>query len=146
VTAYDVRARASAARALAPIASGGKGQPITLTRVTNGDYDEATGTIPQVTTTQTGSGAVFEYTTFIRSGVRNEPGTLILAGDKQLLLSPFKADGTPLDPPQTNDTVTFDVLDGAGNVIGTKTATITALAPLSPAGVAVYFECNIRGA
>lgn len=137
MTAYDVRARASAARMLAPIAQGGKGQTIILTRVTPDDYDKTTGTIPAVTTTQTTSGAVFEYNTFIRSGVRNEPGTLILAGDKQLLMSPFRADGTPLDPPAVNDTVAL----ADGSVF-----TITSLAPLSPAGTPVYFECNIRGA
>lgn len=138
MTAYDVRARASAGRALAPIARGGKGQVVVLTRVTVGAYDPATGTIPQVITSQTTSGAVFEYTSFLRGGLRNEPGSLILAGDKQILISPFKADGTPLDPPpQTDDTVTL--ADGS-------TFTITHNSPLSPAGTAVIFDCNIRGA
>lgn len=123
---------------LAPIAQGGKGQAITLTRIVAGTYNPTTGTVEGGGPVyQTTSGAVFEYTTFIRSGVRNESGTLILAGDKQLLLSPMKADGTPLDPPAVNDTVTL----ADGSVF-----TITSLAPLSPAGTPVYYDCNIRGA
>lgn len=139
MTAYDARARATAARMLAPIAQGGYGQTVTLTHVSGGVSNPATSQVDgSVTTTQTTSGAVFEYTTFIRSGVRNEPGTLILAGDRQLLMSPYASDGTPLSPaPSVNDTVTL-----ANGVV----FTITAVATLKPAGLPVYFECNIRGA
>jgi hypothetical protein len=42
---------------------------------------------------------VFEYNTFIRSGQRSEPGSLIQAGDKQLLLAATATDGTPLMRP-----------------------------------------------
>lgn len=136
MTAYDVRARATAARLLAPISQGGKAQAITLTHTAPRAYDTAAGTTTPVVTTQTGSGVVFEYNTFIRSGIRNEPGSMVQAGDKQLLLSPLKADGTALTAPQVNDTASV-----AGVVY-----TITAVAPLSPAGTPIYFECNIRGA
>jgi hypothetical protein len=127
------RLQATAARLLSE-----NGQSITLTRsVTNPDnYDPATGDVMAFTLTQTGFGVVFEYNTFIRSGVRDEPGSLIVAGDKQLILTPLKADGTALNPPKVGDRATL-----ASGVA----YTVTAVAPLSPAGTASYYECNIRG-
>ncbi len=134
--AYDVRARATAARLLGPIAQGGKAQAVTLTHKSSG-YEPATDTATPTAPTQTGSGVVLEYATFIRSGARNEPDSLIQRGDRQLLLSPLNSAGVPLTPPIAGDTVTL--ASGVGY-------TITAVAPLAPAGTVIYFECNIRGA
>lgn len=112
------------------------GQAVTLTRRTAGAYDPATGSAGLTDTTSNALGLVFEYNTFIRSGVRNEPSSLIQAGDKQLLLSPVDVTGAALARPQDGDLATF----------GGVTYTITAAAPCAPAGTVVYFECNIRGA
>ncbi len=86
---------------------------------------------------RTTTGVVLEYSSFIRSGVRNEPGTLITAGDKQLLLSAIGIDGLLLSaPPKADDTATL----ANGTVY-----TITTDAPLSPSGIDVIYDCNIRG-
>lgn len=108
----------------------GKGQTVTITSQTVGDYDPATGSAPVTASTQTGWGAVFEYTN------KNIDGTLIIAGDKQLLLSAINSAGILLATPQVNDTVT----------IGGQVSTIKQIKPLNPAGTALLFDCNIRGA
>ena len=108
----------------------GKGQSITLTKVTAGTYNPATGAMTGTTTsTQTAYGAVFDY------GTKQIDGTLIKAGDKQLLLSAFKTDGAALTAPSLNDTVT----------IGGVVYTITQIKPMSPAGTVVMYDCNLRG-
>lgn len=107
----------------------GKGQAITLTRQSSGTYSPSSGTATvTTTTTQSGYGAVFEYID------RNIDGTLIKAGDKQLLLSAVNSAGTALTSPVLNDTVT----------IGGTAYTITRIKPLSPAGTTCLFECNLR--
>jgi hypothetical protein len=113
------------------------GQAVTLTKAGTATYDPTTGTT-SVTGggSQTVSGCVFEYSSFIRSGQRSEPGSLIQAGDKQLLLAATATDGTALNAPKPTDVVT----------VGSVAYTITAVAPLDPAGTPVYYECNIRGA
>lgn len=114
-----------------------KGQPVTLSRATAGTRDPDTGVItPDQPSVQTVLGVALEYSTFLRQGSRNEPGSLILSGDKQLLLAPKTTTGAPLVRPAANDQA---VVDGV-------TFTITAVAPLSPAGTPVLFDCNIRGA
>lgn len=114
------------------------GQAVTLTNTgAAATYDPATGaTSGSGSTTQNAIGAVLEYSTFIRQGVRNEASSLIRAGDRQLLLSPFAADGTALTAPSVDDTVT----------VGAVTYTLTAVATNAPAGTVVYYDCNIRGA
>jgi hypothetical protein len=107
----------------------GKGQAITLTRQSAGTYDPATGTATVTTSTQTGWGAVFDY------GTKQIDGTLIKAGDKQLLLSALNAAGTALTAPELNDTVTI------GGVVYTL---VQPLKTLSPAGTTVLFEVNLR--
>lgn len=107
----------------------GKGQAITLTRQSSGTYAPSTGLATVSTSTQTGYGAVFEYVD------HNIDGTLIKAGDKQLLLSALNSTGTALTtPPIVNDTAT----------IGGAVYTITSVKPLSPAGTTCIFECNLR--
>ena len=107
----------------------GKGQSLTLTKVTAGTYNPATGGMTGGTTsTQLAYGAVFEY------GNKNIDGTLIKVGDKQLLLSAFKTDGTALTAPVVNDTVT----------IGGIVYTVTQVKSLAPAGTIVLYDCNLR--
>jgi len=107
----------------------GKGQTVTLTRQTAGTYNPATGQATITTTTQTGVGAIFDYAD------KNIDGALIVSGDKQLLLSALNSVGTALTPPAVNDTVT------AGGVV----RTITRIKTLSPAGITIIFDCNLRG-
>jgi hypothetical protein len=116
----------------------GKGQAITLTRQSSGTYAPSTGLATVSTSTQTGYGAVFEYgghNAVFEYGDHNIDGTLVKAGDKQLLLSALNSTGTALTtPPIVNDTAT----------IGGAVYTITSVKPLSPAGTTCIFECNLR--
>lgn len=107
----------------------GKGQSLTLTRQTAGAYNTSLGAATVTTTTQAAYGAVFEY------GYENIDGTLIKAGDKQLLLSALNTSGASLTAPALNDTVT----------IGGVVYTITQIKPMSPAGTVVMYDCNLRG-
>lgn len=107
----------------------GKGQLITLTRQSAGTYSVSNATAAiTATSTQTVYGAVFPYAD------KNIDGTLIKAGDKQLLLAAVSAAGAALTPPVLNDTVTIDSV----------VYTITQIKPLSPAGTTVIYDCNIR--
>ncbi len=137
---YDVRARATAARLMAAVSKGGKGQAITIVGTTSeGTYDPATSTITgAVSPTQYGYGVVIEYSSFLRAGLRDDPGSLIKSGDKQLLISAMDVSGNPLLPqPAPGDLVTL--ASGA-------TYKIMTVAPLAPSGVAIFYDCNIRGA
>lgn len=108
----------------------GKGQSITLTKVTAGTYNPATGAMTGTTTsTQTAYGAIFDY------GAKQIDGTLIKAGDKQLLLSAFKTDGTALTAPVLGDTVSI------GGVVYTL---VEPLKTVGPAGITVIYEANLR--
>jgi len=107
-----------------------KGQAVTLTSVTPGTYNPATGGITNTTTTQTGSGAVTEW------DARHIDGELIKATDKRLLLSPLNSAGAALTTPKLGDTVT----DAAGVVY----IIVAPLKTVSPAGTAVLYDCNLR--
>ena len=108
----------------------GKGQILTLTKVTAGTYNPATGAMTGTTTsTQTAYGAIFDY------GAKQIDGTLIKAGDKQLLLSAFKTDGTALTAPVLGDTVSI------GGVVYTL---VEPLKTVGPAGITVIYEANLR--
>lgn len=100
------------------------GQSVTLTRLTPGAYDPNTGTATVVKTTQSGKGAVLDY------GNRDIDGTIVKTGDRNLILS---AIGLVL--PLVGDEVT----------VGATIYKITNVKPLSPAGVLVIAECNLRG-
>lgn len=102
----------------------GKGQAVTITHTTQGSYDPATGAITNTSSTQSGYGATFEYST------QAVDGTLIVAGDKKLLLSALNAAGTILTAPSIGDTLSIG-------------GTITSVKPLSPAGTTVLYECNL---
>ena len=108
----------------------GKGQSLTITRITAGTYNPATGAMTGASTsTQAAYGAVFDY------GAKQIDGTLIKAGDKQLLLSAFKTDGTALTAPVLGDTVSI------GGVVYTL---VEPLKTVGPAGITVIYEANLR--
>jgi hypothetical protein len=114
------RAVATAARLITKY-----GQPVTLTHKTPGAYDPATGTATETTATQLTTGAVFNWA----SGVID--GTLIRTTDRQLYMPAVTT------APELGDTVTI------GAIVYTL---VEPLKPLSPGGVVVFYECNIRGA
>ena len=109
----------------------GKGQIVAIKHSVVGEYVPGEGTTNTITT-QAGTGAVVEW------DARQVDGTLILTGDKRLMLSALNTDGDALVSPVLGDTVT----DAAGRVY-----TLTApLETLSPAGTVVSYTCNLRGA
>ena len=108
----------------------GKGQSLTLTKITAGTYNPATGGFTGAgTSTQTAYGTILDYET------KQIDGTLIKAGDKQLLLSAVKTDGTALTDPVLGDTVSI------GGVVYTL---VEPLKEVNPAGTVVMFDCNVR--
>ena len=108
----------------------GKGQSITLTKITAGTYNPATGGFTGAgTSTQAAYGAIFDY------GTKQIDGTLIKAGDKQLLLSAFKTDGSALTAPVLGDTVSIG---------GVTYTLVEPLKEVNPAGTVVLFDVNLR--
>lgn len=130
--AYDSNARSRAARKLAPIAQGGKGQAVTLKSQSNGAWDAATLTRTVTETSQITSGLEEAYR------ASQIDGTLIQAGDKKFILSALRSDlSTPLSPePQTGDKLT----------VGGRDWLIMAVEPLAPAGLSIMFTLQLRGA
>ena len=123
-TGFYARIQATANRLLK-----GKGQPVTLTNISAGVYDPATGSVANATTTQTGTGAMVEWDS------RQIDGTLIRATDKRLLLSPLNTAGAALTAPVLGDTVSI------GGVVYTL---VEPLKTVGPAGITVIYEANIR--
>lgn len=107
------------------------GQTVTLTRLTSGAYDPATGTSSVTSTTQTGKGVILPLSAF-RKSIGN-----IVDGDNQLLLSGLTSTGAVLTTPHVDDTVT----DASGNVWS-----LLAIDPLNPAGTAILYDCIVRRA
>ena len=99
------------------------GQAVTIAHVTSGEYDIETGTVTKSSATENGFGVVGNYT---NSSI---DGTLILRGDKRLLLS---ADGVTEPKPQD--------LVGINGV----THTVINCEPLSPAGTVLIYKCQLR--
>jgi hypothetical protein len=99
------------------------GQPLVISNIVTGAYDPATGQSSTTVTTQTGSGAIFEYEN------ENIDGILIQKGDKQVILSAIG-----ITPPKVNDTIN----------IGGISHTITNVGTISPAGTICLFDLNVR--
>jgi hypothetical protein len=99
------------------------GQSVTITKQTAGSYDPATGAATVTTSTQTATGALFDYKT------HQIDNTLILMGDRRLILS-----AVGITAPQIDDTVTANG----------KTYTIKAISETNPAGTVVIYTCNVR--
>lgn len=138
MSTYDERGLALAVRMLAPKSAGGKGQAITLTRKTGGAYNPATSQVEGTgTASQYTSGIVTEYKSASRGGLQRQDGSLVQSGDRSLRLSPYAVDGTPLNPgPGLDDQITL----ASG-----QTYTITTVSMMNPAGLVIYYDCNIRG-
>lgn len=104
------------------------GQAVTITRNTPGAYDPNTGTVAITTATQSGTGAVFDFGLH-QSGQSFTAGSLIVAGDKQLILSP-----TGVSEPRPGDLA----------IIGGATWNIVSVKTTAPAGTAMLYECQLR--
>ena len=111
-------------QAVADSAMADLGQMVTLTTKSVGAYNPATGNASVTVSTQQVKAVVFPV------GAKDIDGTLIHQGDQKLLLSMVGA-----APPHVGDTVT----------IGATSYTITFIKLLTPSGVNVLCECNIRG-
>ena len=123
---YD-RAKALAARMLAPRSKGGKGLELVLRRETLGEYDPDNPQ-PAGELVLNGSGLREEYDN------KYIDGTLIVRGDVKLLVSPVQLNGADMPLPMSNDRIQFD---------GT-TYTVIAVGPWNYAGLAVGFELQVR--
>lgn len=125
---YD-RAKAQAARVLAPRGLGGKGLELTLIRTVPGEYDPATGaTTPDTVTNYTGSGLRENYK------AQDIDSSLIKAGDVRLMISPVLLNGSDMPEPTTSDKILFDG----------DTYTIQAVEPGDYAGLACFFYAQAR--
>lgn len=99
------------------------GASATLKRVTPGEYDPATGTTPNATTTELATtAAVFAY------DQKYIDGSLILQGDQRAYM-------TPAVMPKQGDLLAWQGRDWS----------IVAVKPISPAGVPVVYEAQLRG-
>lgn len=98
------------------------GADCTIKRVTGSEYDTATATMVPTYDPLPSTAAVFDY------AQKYIDGTLILQGDKQAYCAP---DVAP---------VQGDQFDWQG-----VTYTVIAVKPVSPAGVPVLFEAQLRG-
>lgn len=128
---FDQRARETAARMLAPKASGGKGQVVTIRAATHAGYAPATGAASVGSTAfQTGSGIEEAYKS------REIDGTTIKAGDKRLMLSPLNSTGGDMTLPAPGDLLQY--------ASGQKWR-IIAVEPYAPAGLWVYAYLHLRG-
>ncbi|AZD93024.1 MULTISPECIES: hypothetical protein [Pseudomonas] len=124
---YD-RAKASAARMLAPRSKGGKGLELSLLQIANGEYDPETGTGGETITTFEGSGFRENYS------LKDIDGSLIKQGDVKILISPLLLDGADTPKPTTQDKLLFDG----------ETYTVQAVDPWSYAGLVVGFSVQAR--
>lgn len=124
---YD-RAKALAARMLAPRSSGGKGLALTLTKITPGSYNPATGTSTNTSTNYSGSGLRQDY------DLSDIDGSMIRQGDVKFLISPTLINGNDTPEPAAGDSVTFDG----------STYSVVSVSPWNYAGVSVGFSVQAR--
>ncbi|OEZ50350.1 hypothetical protein JAB1_14650 [Janthinobacterium sp. MP5059B] len=106
-----------------------KGGIVVLHQVVTGEYDPDLGTAPATTTDYEGTGVKINYE------VENIDGTLIQAGDQQMLLSPLQRNGAPMPTPTTADLVLF----------GGSSYTVKAVETTAPVDVAVLYTLQLRG-
>jgi hypothetical protein len=100
------------------------GQLISLTIKTKGPY--VNGAVTIITTTEDVWG-IETGVTLHDLGVGTVNGTLVQSGDRKLMISVFKDDGTNLTPPKVSDLAT----------VGTQVYTVKNVDKLSPGGVVV---------
>lgn len=101
------------------------GAETTLTKVTAGAYNPATGSAGETRTPRTVTAAVFDYET------KYIDGTLILSGDKQVFMSVVGNEA-----PKPGDLLAW---------MGKDWRVIT-FKNLAPAGISVLYELQVRGA
>ncbi len=127
---YDVRFLTTAGRLLGPKSKGGKGQVVTITAPGEDVFDPATDTsMPGAPIVQTGSGVEDVYS------AHSIAGGLVLVGDVQFLLSPLKADGSPITQPVADRHI-LTKLDGPWAIKHVDT--------VAPAGMPVLFKLQLR--
>lgn len=98
------------------------GAAATVHRVTEATYDPATGTMTPTETIHATTAAVFAY------AQKYIDGTLIKEGDQQAYCAPG-----------------VEVKQGDGMTWQGKRYTVVSVKPVSPAGVPVLYEVQIRG-
>lgn len=118
------KSAASANRLLAKF-----GRQLTLISTRLGTYDPETASAPVNESPQTVTGVLLEYSTK-DSGIAQQAGYLIKAGDRKLLMGTAGVQ----TPPVANDRVT----------IGTDIYLVIRVRTLAPAGVDVLYECQVR--
>lgn len=116
-------------QAVADTAINEYGQKVSITHKTVGNYDPLSSTAAISTTMQVGNGVIFDYTA-IKDGIGQADGTLILQGDRKLLLS-----AVGITAPNIDDTV---VANGITYIIKNIKSS-------NPAGTVVMYECQLRG-
>lgn len=104
------------------------GRAVTIRRQTAGAYDPATGSATVTTADESGHGAIFDFGLH-QAGTQFAAGSMILSGDKQLLLSP-----TGVTEPKP----------GHLAIVGADTWNIVSVKTTAPAGTAVLYECQLR--
>lgn len=129
---YDVEARQDAWEDLRPKAQGGDGVAVTITRKSAG-----TVTRDNATRTRTVTGAPVDQGCGLILAYKAEriDGTLIKAGDKQLMLAALDVTGaTPIACPQPGDRIALP--DGPWDVVAAE--------PFEPAGLMIYADLQLR--
>ena len=106
-----------------------KGGIVVLRQVVIGVYDPDLGMAPSITTDYEGTGVKIAYE------AENIDGTLILAGDQKLLLSPLQRNGQAMPAPTAADLVLF----------GGASYTVKSVETTAPVDVAVLHTLQLRG-
>lgn len=106
-----------------------KGGIVVLRQVVTGKYDPGLGTAPITSADYEGTGVKINYE------AENIDGTLIQAGDQQLLLSPLQRNGALMPAPTAADLVLF----------GGASYTVKAVETTAPVDVAVLHTLQLRG-
>ena len=106
-----------------------KGGIVVLRQVVTGEYDPDLGAAPTTATDYEGTGVKIAYET------ENIDGTLILAGDQKLLLSPLQRNGAPMPVPTAADLVLF----------GGASYTVKSVETTAPVDVTVLHTLQLRG-
>lgn len=117
-----------------------QGQASVLRRIVYGDYDPDLGEKPVLSdTTYPCFVMSFDYD-LQGSGQSNLPGSLIQAGDKQILLPAY---GLPVAPEQ-EDLIIVGGKIVAGAVVGGVTWVVKNVKTVAPTGISVLHELNGR--
>lgn len=103
------------------------GRTVTRRTYTAGAYDPATGTSTPTTADTSRIGALFDYNDKTSQGQQYVRGTLVIAGDKQLLLD---AEGAAAATDHY--------------IVGSAEYTVVSMAEINPAGTPVMYDLHLR--